>query len=163
MISTKQLIEELQLNERLAMGLIDTIPAERFTEQPMGIRNHPAWILGHLRVSENTVYGLLTGGKSVCSEEEIAKFKVGSEPIADASMYPEKTELVEGYLEMHRLLIGALEDALPEVFTKKMDVERLISRFPTYGMFLVHVLAGHEGYHLGQLSTWRRVAGLASE
>ena len=93
MISVEQLLQAYELHKNLAISLIDTIPAEKFTEQPCGICNHPAWILGHMRVAENAAYQLITG-KSVCSDEEIELFTVGSVPVADAEMDPDKTTFV---------------------------------------------------------------------
>ncbi|QQE10737.1 DinB family protein [Planctomycetota bacterium] len=160
MISVEQLLQAYELHKNITISLIDTIPAERFTEQPEGIKNHPAWILGHMVVAENNAYKLITG-KSICSDEENELFTVGSEPVGDAGLYPDKTALVEKYLEMHRLLSEALEDCLSEVFAREMPVERLKPRFPTLGTFFVHVCSGHEGYHLGQMNVWRKVTGLA--
>ena len=160
MLQRQQIIDEYKLNETITMSLVQTIPAERFTEQPQGIRNHPAWILGHLRVSEDTAYQMLTG-KRLCNEHELEIFKIGSMPNSNPKHYPDKTTLIEQYLDMHKKMSNAIMEASQETLDSPMPIERIQDRFPTIGTFLLHVTTSHEGYHLGQMSTWRRAARLA--
>ena len=42
----------------------------------------------------------------------------------------------------------------------RLPIRFLLRHLPTVGDLLAHLLTTHSAYHLGQLSTWRRAAGL---
>ena len=85
-----------------------------------------------------------------------------SQPKADASEYPDKPELLAAWNAGHEKIADLLGDADDAAITREMPVERWREKFPTIGHVLGYLLIHHEGFHLGQLSAWRRVSGLPS-
>ena len=141
--------------------LADPVPAERFTEQPAPGVNHPAWIVGHLAFAADV--GLkICRAPTVCPADWDAKFGIGSTPAADPGAYPPKAELLATYDLAHQKLTAAVPAADPAVLASPQPLDFLRPHIQTMGELLAHILSTHEAFHLGQLSTWRRVQGFPS-
>ena len=160
MIDFPTIIKELELNESLAIKYITPIPPEFMAQQPPNLPNHPAWILGHLTISNNTAVQLITG-VSIRPESERDLFAIGSTPQPAPSIYPDKQTLVDNYVEMHEHLVAAFNKVTHDMLAAPPAIERLQKNFPTLGLFLLHVSTAHEAYHIGQLACWRQATGLA--
>ena len=125
--------------------------------QPAPGINPPGWILGHLVVAAD--YGLqLLGVAKVCPDAWHARFKPTSVP--DGGPYPPLAELLAKYDEVHAALPAAALRATSEWAGNPHPFEPLREALPTQGMLMAHLLTTHEAIHLGQLSAWRRAAGL---
>ena len=75
--------------------------------------------------------------------------------------------MVSEYVAGGAAILAALnrlgsDDKHLSVLMHKMPVERWQQKFPMVGSVLGYLLIHHEGYHLGQLSAWRRFRGLGS-
>ncbi|QDU32712.1 DinB superfamily protein [Poriferisphaera corsica] len=160
-MSYKQLlIDEFKMCERFVLALIDTIPSERFTEQPGKQVNHPAWTLGHLAVTADMAVGLLRG-ESLLPARYKALFDYGTKPSHEPGKYPSKKQLLEDYLRTHQSLLATVQATSDEKMMSEMPIEELRSFFPTYGHLIMHVMSGHEETHFGQLTGWRKAAGIS--
>ncbi len=120
--------------------------------------NHPAWILAHLNCYLPVAAGLLDG--STPEDPKDHRFGMNSRPETDASVYPDKAALVAAWTAGHTRIFDLLAEADDAAIGRDMPVERWKPKFPTVGHALGYLLIHHEGYHLGQLSAWRRVIGL---
>lgn len=141
--------------------LADPVPADRFAEQPAPGVNHPAWVVGHLCFAAD--FGLtICGAPTVCPEDWSAKFGIGSVPVADAGVYPPKAELLATYDLAHDKLTAAAKATDPAALASPQPLDFLRPQMQTMGDLLAHILSTHEAFHLGQLSTWRRVQGFPS-
>ena len=91
-------------------------------------------------------------------------FGPGTTPLeyADGFEPPTKAELLAAIREGHARVEAALDDA--DLDALALDdpnpIEFLREPFPTKRDFLAHLLTTHDAIHLGQLSAWRRAAGL---
>lgn len=141
--------------------LIKDVPAARMADQPGGVVNHPLWIAGHLANTADSVVGLF-GEQRRFDEAWQNKFKPGSKPVADASQYPDMDTLLSSLEERHKLLKQVYLNADDAMLSRELADERRRQRFQTNGKFLVFVLTAHPALHWGQLSAWRRAAGLPS-
>ncbi|MEM1166501.1 MAG: DinB family protein [Planctomycetota bacterium] len=140
---------------------IDPLPDDRLADQPAGIRNHPAWTLGHLSLGIDLGLTLL-GAPGVCPDATWGeRMNFGTMPVADRSAYPSRDELLSTYAKGHEALTGAVREADASAFEAVMPVEDYRSFFPTIGHAIGYFLMCHEQQHLGQLVAWRRAAGLA--
>ena len=140
--------------------LVKDIDDARFAEQPAGIRNHPAWTLGHLVVSGNFILIQLDEPPIQLPESYGKLFPPGTQPTADRSVYPSKQELLTHLRAVH----AAVANAVPrkhEAYFDKPTPEKFRAFVPTRGQLILYLLASHEPGHLGQLIAWRRAAGLA--
>jgi DinB superfamily len=127
--------------------------------QPGGILNHPAWVVGHLTHACQLLGGVL--GLPEWSPPTWAKrYGTGSLPVADASRYETKDDLLA--------LLGDAQRRITEAITQ-LDEAHLQAAFPdpsyrdvfpTVQHALTQVLVGHTANHIGQLSVWRRAMGL---
>ena len=141
--------------------LVGDVPDERMAEQPAGLANHPAWTLGHLCAAADLGLRLL-GAPTLCSPEWMALFGRGSEPAADRGRYPAKPALLAALENAHGKLTAAALAADPAAVAGVNPVERNRAAFPTLGDLVAHLMTTHTATHLGQLSAWRRAAGLKS-
>lgn len=139
--------------------LAEGIDDDKLAVIPAPGLNHPAWVIGHLAVCADFVPKLL-GQPTICPPEWDALFAPGAIPTAERSVYPSKAELLakneEAYVRNPELIAGASERrlALPQ------PIEYFRSLYPTIGDMLAHLISTHPAYHLGQLSTWRRLQGM---
>ncbi len=157
------LTNEIKVNQFLLQYcrmLTADIADERFAEQPLPGANHPAWILGHLAFSADIAVGLL-GGEKTMPAEWVELFKPSSVMRTARADYASKDELlkvVERCFENARQLAA---NAAPEQLAAATENPRMKDALPTNRERLSFLLTGHLGVHLGQLSAWRRMVGMA--
>jgi hypothetical protein len=73
--------------------LVADLPDELLAEQPHGVVNHPAWIIGHLTHSCEAMAGEL-GASSWLPDDWSRRFGAGSVPTADRSGIADPAELL---------------------------------------------------------------------
>lgn len=139
--------------------LIDKTPQDLWFKRPAGVANHVAWQIGHVAVSANN--GLKAIGQpSLCDEAWESLFLRGTESQEDASIYPAPDQIVAKYQQVHDALTKAFAQLDESVLLGDTKIERLASRFPKQGDFLVFLLTSHLAMHAGQFSTLRKLLGL---
>lgn len=139
----------------------EPLPDDRLAEQPAGVRNHPAWTMGHLSVAIDFALDLLGCG-GVCPDSTWAeRMGYDSLPSADRTAYPSREELLATYVKGHEALTAAVGGADASAFEAVMPIDEYRSFFPTIGHAVAYFLMSHEENHLGQMIAWRRAAGLA--
>lgn len=146
------------INGGYARQLVGGLSADQMTAMPGEGINHPAWVLSHLNAYHPVLLALLTGGTPDDPKEH--QFGMQSSPVADASVYAPKEELIETFERGHAEIAAALEQADEATLTRPMPVERWREKFPRAGSPLGYLMLGHESHHLGQISAWRRAMGL---
>jgi len=139
--------------------LVDDIPDDRMTEQPKGLPNHPAWQIGHLAMALDGLCKML-GARGSLDDGFIAKFNMGSAPVADRSRYPSKVELLATYDELRAKAAEAYANASDDTLAQPNPSEMLSKMLPTMGHMCGFMLLNHESNHLGQISIWRQAAGM---
>ena len=153
-------------NKNLDYGqkLVSDLTQEQMTFQPAPANaapsNHPAWVLSHLNVYMPLV-SLALEGKPFDDPKE-HPFGMKSKPLADASVYAPKDQLIGDFVTAHEKVISQLEAADASVLETEIQLERWKPVMPTVGVLLPYLLCNHENIHLGQISAWRRIQGLPS-
>ncbi len=140
--------------------LAEDIPDERLAEQPLPGMNHPAWILGHLAFVGFRGEWLLTGreGWPVGYAE---LFAPGTACETDRSRYPSLVELLDAFDASHAALDAAVTAADDERWAAPNPGPGYLRQLlPNLGDMVAHIMSTHEATHLGQLSAWRRAAGM---
>jgi hypothetical protein len=141
--------------------LVDDIPDDRFAEQPAGVRNHPAWQVGHLAWAFDGIGAAFMGKSPVVDPSWKDRFGQGSVPTNRRADYPSKAELVRTYDERRHALAHAFEGASLEHLAKPNPVEGLSKLgLNTLGHLALFGLVTHEATHLGQLASWRSATGM---
>jgi len=121
----------------------------------------PAWIIGHLGFVANGMLARCGAESKIDLEALRPLFAGGSKPANDdATRYPSWGTLLATWRQGHADL-AALAPALKgDVLSLPNPSERMRGNgLPMMHDLLSFVMTGHEGTHLGQLSTWRRVQG----
>lgn len=147
-------------NGDYAQRLVADLEGDQWVKQPGPGMNHPAWILAHLSLYHGVLATLLRGGTP--EDPKGHRFGMQSKPEADASVYGDPAELVARFVTGHVEVTAALEAADAAALQRAMPIERWATRFAKVSDLLGYVMLVHEATHLGQLSAWRRVQGLAS-
>jgi hypothetical protein len=123
--------------------------------------NHPAWILTHLAICTDYAARLL-GETTRCPKEWHQRCGPGSSVSAERDFYASKRELLATLAAGHECVSAAVGRATEEVLLKPHGVELAFVKntFPTVGDLVGHLMTTHTGFHLGQLSMWRRMMGM---
>lgn len=154
------LLHAWNLNLAYAKRLVADIPADMMAVQTAPGMNHAAWVLGHLACTADML-GAMIGTEPVCPPGWTALFDWNSSPSADATLYPSKETLLAALEAGHDRLASALPGVPQARWTEPTPSEAIRAFLPTLGDCFVFVMAAHENMHLGQLSAWRRVQGMA--
>jgi len=132
---------------------------DQMVAQPNGIKNHPAWVIGHLTGSCQLLGGEI-GLPPWLPDDWAKRFGTGSVPTADANAYEPKAAALARLTDAQSRItaaVGRLNDSqldqpLPD------EVHRAV--LPTVRHALTHVLVGHTANHVGQLILWRKAMRL---
>lgn len=155
----------------LANGLVKDIPAEKFARFPVAdgepiAMNHPAFVLGHLALYPGRIVGVcgLDAATVAAPEGYEDLFAPGVECKDDpeGSIYPEKDALVAAFNDLHEKAFEILKGLRDEDLEKELEHERYREAFGTSGGATSFLLGAHAGFHLGQISGWRRMMGMGS-
>ena len=154
----QHLLFAYEMNLKRAVQIVDDLTEEQMAAQPSGVVNHPAWTLGHLAATSDTIAARL-GLPSTFPEAWRDSFRMGGIPSGNAADYPTKEELVAQLRTQHERVAEAVAAAAAE-FGQPTPNPRIRERFPTVGDFTAALMTNHEANHIGQLAAWRRAMGL---
>ena len=127
--------------------------------QPKGIMNHPAWVIGHLTYACQLLGGAI-GLPEWLPADWTRRFGTGSVPVADAGLYETKTDALAALGDAHSRIARAVEELDDSRLDEPFPDESYRDVFPTIRHAITQVLVGHTANHIGQVSVWRRAAGL---
>ncbi|HEX4948467.1 MAG TPA: DinB family protein [Blastocatellia bacterium] len=127
--------------------------------QPGGIMNHPAWVVGHLTHACQMLGGVL-GLQEWLPPTWARRYGTGSVPVADASVYETKDDVLSILGDAQRRIIVAFAQLDEARLNAAFPDPSYRDVFPTVRHALTQVLVGHTANHIGQLSVWRRAMGL---
>ena len=143
-----------------AQRLIADLDDEAMVRQPAAGTNHPAWVLSHLNIYHPVIVSLIRG--ETFPDPKDHRYGMQSKPVADRAEYPSKGELIQTFATGHEQVESALRQAPVEAWHAAVTLPRWQQAMPTVDVALGYLMLHHEAVHLGQLSGWRRVQGLAS-
>jgi hypothetical protein len=146
-----------------ARKLVADVPCERFVDQPFPGAKHPAWVLGHLCIASDMMHHVLVpGGDGTpgAPAEWVDACKPGAAVRGDRGAYATKAELVGTLERLHGRLARAFTSATDGTLASEFPNPEYRAFFPTIADAAVYLMAHHEGYHLGQLTQWRRAYDL---
>jgi DinB superfamily len=143
-----------------AQALVADLTDEQMILRPGGAMNHPAWIFGHIGAYHQVTIDLLEGRPVKDAKDDPLYGFAGHGPVDDLSKYGSKQAIISRFAEGHERVAQALLSAPPEAFTQPPTLERWAKAYPTVEFMLPDLLLHHESLHIGQISIWRRAAGL---
>ncbi len=146
---------------RYALALLGDVTDEQFISRPGGNMNHPAWILGHVSLYHPVTQKLLAGEAfDDPGDDPLFGFNGGG-PIDSIEPYGSKQLMVDCFASGHESVAQAILAAPEGAFTRPPSLPRWAEMYPTVEFLLPDLLLFHEGMHIGQISIWRRSAGLS--
>ncbi|NNM85115.1 MAG: DinB family protein [Phycisphaerales bacterium] len=160
---SQEIISAIEQCRGMLLGYLNGIPDARAAEQPAGQVNHPAWTLGHLLLVENSVVHMLSGKAPVDLPANWSElYGMGSKPVSTRSIYQPLEFYVTKLAATRVGMVAAVKALKAEDFAKPFPDEKLRSFLPTIGRAVLFAGLVHEGYHAGQIASWRKAAGLPS-
>jgi uncharacterized damage-inducible protein DinB len=160
MFSLQSIVYPWDETARYALNLLDDLSDEQMLIRPGGNMNHPAWILGHICIYHPIVPALLNGEPfDDPADDPLFGFR-GQGPLSDPEVYGSKQSQIDRYVEGHETVAQALLSATVEQLQRPPSLARWSEIFPNVEFMLPDLLLHHESLHVGQLSIWRRAAGL---
>src|SRR3989304_1270278 len=160
MCSVESIVYAWDNQLRYASALVADLSDEQFVLRPGGNMNHTAWILGHVSLYHPITVQLLAGESSGDPKHDRLFGFAGQGPVDDVAAYGSKQLMVSRFEEGHEQVAQALLAAKPPAFQQRPSLERWAKMYPTVEFMLPDLLVFHESMHIGQISIWRRAAGL---
>ena len=139
--------------------LVADVPDDWMTRQFTGVINHPAWIIGHLVYSSQSIGGEI-GVPAWLTDDWNSQFGTGSVPVEKRKAYANKETLLRALDDAQRRLEARLSAMAQSDMCKPLPDVRYREIFPTVGHAVLHILTAHAAMHVGQVIVWRRVSGL---
>lgn len=162
MFSVESIIYAWDNGLRYALALLEDVTDEQMVLRPGGNMNHPAWILGHLSLYYPIVSPLLHG-ESFADPADDDQFGFrGCGPQSDWMIYGTKAAQLHRLEKGHEDVAEALLNATAEQLNRPPSLPRWSAMYPSVQFMLPDLLLLHENIHVGQISIWRRAAGLPS-
>ena len=143
------------------LALVAEVPAGAMQLQAAPEERHPAWILGHLLLADSYLVHLLTS-QPLADEFPalLERYGPASAPNAGAH-YDSKDRLVGRLRDLNLLRVTRVSAMTGHELATPMRDAFLARVQPTIGHHL-QSLVFHEGYHAGQLSSWRKTHGFTA-
>jgi hypothetical protein len=146
---------------RYALALLADLSEEQMVLRPGGNMNHPAWIIGHVSLYHPAAVAML-GGEAFADPKDNRPFGfAGQGPVDDVAAYGGKQTILERFTAGHEEVAQALLGATANDAKRRPSLPRWAEQYPTVEFMLPDLLIFHESMHIGQISTWRRAAGLS--
>ena len=141
--------------------LMTDIPCERCAELPFDSAKHPGWVLGHLSIASGMIAAYLGGeeGISGVPEDWMKSCAPGVPITADRGQFGTRDQLMSEMVRVHALAAERFGNVSDADLAKPFPNPDYRAFWPTLADGAFYLLAYHEGYHLGQLSSWRRAVG----
>jgi len=153
------ILNSLALHLKHLRGLVADLSDQQMTTELPEAVNHPAWIIGHVVFSCQAMGGEI-GLEPWLPENWGILFGTGSKPGGDEHSFPSKEALLEALAKAEDTLASRLNSMSEKSLLEPLPDEECRELLPTVGHALVHILSGHTGLHIGQLTVWRRAMGL---
>ncbi|MDB4338721.1 DinB family protein [Rubripirellula sp.] len=158
-----------RLGSGYAERLLKDVTPEHFARlavsgQQVVDSNHPAFIYGHLSLYAPRIVSELGGDASSMQPTELFELRFSKDATCvddpEGTLYPSMDEIVTAFKTNHEAAINQLEATDDDIFRQENPNEGMRKLFPTIGAMHAFYVGGHLMMHMGQMSAWRRIAGL---
>lgn len=143
------------------LALVADLSPDAMQLQAAPGERHPAWILGHLLLADAYLMYLLAG-QPLADQFQVLLERYGpaSTPNANTS-YDSKDRLVDRLRQTNTMRVTRVSAMTDRDLATPLGDALLARVQPTIGHHL-QSLVFHEGYHAGQLSSWRKTHGFTA-
>ncbi len=162
--------DSLELSVGYAERLLKDVTPEQFARfaSPGGQlieSNHPAFVYGHLSLYGPRILGQLGQSGHTAPAGFEAVFSKDAKCVDDpaGSVYPNRETVIQAFFSGYKAAAETLRATPDTAFQVPNPMEgRMATLFPTFGSLHTFYCGGHLMMHLGQISAWRRMAGLGA-
>ncbi|GAB4544021.1 MAG: hypothetical protein Tsb0013_00770 [Phycisphaerales bacterium] len=163
----QQILNTYAMTLDTAKRLCEGVECARCAELPFADAKHPAWTLSHLSIASGMAASFLDldadeGPIGGVPEAWMAVSAPGVAITDDRAKYAPLDALIAELERVHRLVAERFERVSDEHLASPFPNEHYRAFWPTVADGAIYMMAHHEGYHLGQMSQWRRAAGYPS-
>lgn len=163
--------DSLTLSLAYAQRMLKDVTADQFARfaAPGGqvvTSNHAAFVFGHLSLYASRIVRELGGDISQLAPparfETVFSRETQCLDDVDGTIYPAMADVTGYFFKGYGAAKEALTAASDDVLQRDNPTEgRMKELFPTLGSMHTFLVGGHIMMHLGQVSAWRRMLGLA--
>jgi len=162
--------DSLQVSLGYGEKLLKGVSAEQAARlaAPGGVvvqSNHPSFIYGHLSLYAPRILVQIGHPAPLVPDHFEIRFSKDATCVddVDGDLYPPFDEVLGFFRESYRMVMAALRSTPDATFEQPNPAEgKMKELFPTLGSVQAFYCGGHMMMHLGQMSAWRRMAGLGS-
>lgn len=143
------------------LALVADVFPEAMQLQAAPDERHPAWILGHLLLADVYLISLLV--RQPPADDFLVlleRYGPGSTPNA-TTLYDPTHHLIDRLRQANAVRVATVSAMTDSDLASPIGDALLARAQPTIGHHL-QSLVFHEGYHAGQLSSWRKTHGFAA-
>lgn len=156
----KLAIDHLETSHKFLLDMYEGIPSDKLTLQADAAPNHFLWTAGHCAVSLGFFGGAIGAPIPKAPDNYNALFGHGSKPVADPKAYPAFADVMAYWTAAHAAFIAHARTLTDAQLAAPCDNGG--GGFIPHRAEAILSLAWHDGYHMGQLSPLRRLAGAPS-
>lgn len=155
---TEPIISNFRYSFNFLRELVADLSAPEMVIQTECIKNHPAWVIGHLAFSCQAIGGEL-GVERWLAGDWGKRFGMGSVPVNAVEAYECKNELLSILTEAEMRITVAVQDLSAEQLKQPLPDKNYQQDLPTTHHAINQILVAHTAYHVGQTVVWRRDLG----
>lgn len=156
---SEMLMMQLEVTKQIFQVNTDGVTHEESLQQPTESGNCLNWIAGHLVTAYNSVLPSL-GEDLVWDEGRTQTYERGSDPLTAAASAVGFADIVEAFGTAHDRVIRGIGSLAPDRWSEPAPYSPGNNPDETLGT-LLHLIAFHQAYHVGQLGLGRRLLGKA--
>ena len=156
-------VSGMEMARWFTLSSVEDLTDEEMMFQPAEGLNHPLWLLGHIATSESGLILSLCKGEGLLPRDWMGTFGIGSKPVADATVYPSRAEVLSWLEKTHVAAIDYVRSLTPEDLDRRpVGIDRFPKsaqeRFSSVAKAITGHIA-HESSHTGQVAMLRRLMG----
>ncbi|MEP3480249.1 MAG: DinB family protein [Fuerstiella sp.] len=160
-MSIDSVVHSFSYNLNFLRDQVADVPEADMVAQPNGIRNHPAWVIGHLTYSCQAI-GSELGLPSWLTQTWAQQFGTGSVPASTVPADSDdcKANQLAALADAEGRIIDALLRMSDQQLDRPLPDEDFRKLLPTIRHAVTQILVAHTAYHVGQLTLWRNAMNL---
>lgn len=143
------------------LALVADVSTDHMQRQAAPAERHPAWILGHLLLADSYLLYLLAI-QPLADDFPVLLERYGPASALNATtQYDSKDRLIDRLRRSNVVRVTRVSAMTDHELATPLGDVPLARVQPTIGHHLQSVVF-HEGYHAGQLSSWRKTHGFTA-